>query len=315
MSKLRLLLCLPVLISAGRVALADMQILSAPASQTDRFSGSGSFAFSQYDFSGVGNFTNGTGVTGTSPGSDGTYDAAGIGTGPWGTLISPTYFLTAAHDAPAVGTNLNFYGNGTSATIVVSDQIIKETQLTFVDGNGAVQKSDLVLGQLAQPATGVTYYSIAADDQAALTRSEIVTVGRPYRVGTSTIAGLLKVTVPGANQGDSIYYTYPSNPSNPFNNYLINGDSGGPAFVHGPGNQLQLVGINWWNGTVPVGTGNSMPASGDSYVPEYAAEIQQLMSVPEPSSLVLTAVGALGLAAACRLRLRRARAASTRDAT
>src|SRR5450755_3209857 len=98
MSLIRISVCLTIILGLGNVALADMQILSATPSQTDRFSGSGNFAFSQFDFSGVGNTSNGTGTTGTTPGTDGTFDAAGIGTGQWGTLIAPGYFLTAAHD-------------------------------------------------------------------------------------------------------------------------------------------------------------------------------------------------------------------------
>src|ERR1700733_1358200 len=113
MSLFRLSACLPILLllGLGSVVRADMQILSATPAQTDLFSGSGSFAFSQFDFSGVGNTSNGTGVSGTTPGSDGTFDAAGIGTGQWGTLIAPGYFLTAAHDRPQIGSSLNFYAN------------------------------------------------------------------------------------------------------------------------------------------------------------------------------------------------------------
>jgi hypothetical protein len=309
MSLIRILVCLTIILGLGNVALADMQILSATPSQTDRFSGSGSFAFSQFDFSGVGNTSNGTGVTGTTPGTDGTFDAAGIGTGQWGTLIAPGYFLTAAHDAPAVGSSLNFYANpsasnGFSAQIIVTDQVVSETQLTFVNTSGQTVASDLMLGKLATPATGVTFYSIAQDNQSALTNQEIITVGRPYRVGTNSITGFLQdVVVPSGNQGDSLFYTFSNTSTNPFENFLIGGDSGGPGFVIGPNGQLQIVGINWWNGTVNLGAGD-VPASGDTYVPEYLAEINQLMGVPEPSSLILSAVGGLGLVAFLRRRRR-----------
>jgi hypothetical protein len=305
MSLFRFTACVSIFLGLGSVALGDMQILSAPPSQTDRFSGSGNFAFSQYDFSGVGNTSSGTGVSGTS----GNFDAAGIGTGQWGTLISPTYFLTANHDAPPVGSSLNFYANpsaanGYSAQIIVTDQVVSETQLTFVNGSGQTVASDLELGRLAAPATGVTYYSIAADNQAALTGAQIITVGRPYRVGTNTIGGVLSdVTVPGASQGDSLFYTYSTSSTNPFENYLISGDSGGPGFVVGPNGQLQIVGINWWNGTVNFGSGD-VQASGDTYVPEYAAEINAIIGVPEPSSLILSAVGGLGLITFLRRRRR-----------
>jgi hypothetical protein len=308
MSLIRISVCLTIILGLGNVALADMQILSATPSQTDRFSGSGNFAFSQFDFSGVGNTSNGTGVTGTTAGTDGTFDAAGIGTGQWGTLIAPGYFLTAAHDAPAVGSSLNFYANpsasnGFSAQIIVTDQVVSETQLTFVNGSGQTVNSDLMLGKLAAPATGVTFYSIAPDDQSALTNQEIITVGRPYRVGTNTIAGVMNVTVPGASQGDSVFYTFSNTSTNPFENFLIAGDSGGPGFVIGPNGQLEIVGINWWNGSVNFGAGD-VAASGDTYVPEYLAEINQLMGVPEPSSLILSAVGGLGLVAFLRRRRR-----------
>jgi hypothetical protein len=307
MSLFRFTACVSIFLGLGSVALGDMQILSAPPSQTDRFSGSGNFAFSQYDFSGVGNTSSGTGVTGTTAGTDGTFDAAQIGTGQWATLISPLYFLTANHDAPAVGSSLHFYANpsaanGYSAQVIVTDQVVSETQLTFVNGSGQTVASDLSLGRLAAPATGVTYYSIAADDQGALTGAQIVTVGRPYRVGTNTIGGVLSdISVPGASQGDSLFYTYSNSSSNPFENYLIAGDSGGPGFVVGPNGQLQIVGINWWNGTVNFGNGD-LQASGDTYVPEYAAEINAIIGVPEPSSLILSAVGGLGLITFLRRR-------------
>jgi hypothetical protein len=304
MSLIRNSVCLTIILGLGNGALADMQILSAPPSQTDLFSGSGNFAFSQFDFSGVGNTSNGTGTTGTS----GNFDAAGIGTGQWGTLIAPGYFLAAAHDAPAVGSSLNFYANpsasnGNSAQIIVTDQVVSETQLTFVNGSGQTVASDLMLGKLAAPATGVTFYSIAPDNQSALFGQEIVTVGRPYRVGTNTIAGVMNVTVPGASQGASVFYTFSNTSTNSFENFLIGGDSGGPGFVIGPNGQLEIVGINWWNGTVSTLNGD-IPASGDTYVPQYIDEINQLMGVPEPSSLILSAVGGLGLVAFLRRRRR-----------
>jgi hypothetical protein len=305
MSLIRILVCLTIILGLGNVALADMQILSAPPAQTDLFSGSGSFAFSQFDFSGVGNTSNGTGTTGTS----GNFDAAGIGTGQWGTLIAPGYFLTAAHDAPAVGTSLNFYANpsasnGNSAQIIVTDQVVSETQLTFVNGSGQTVASDLMLGKLAAPATGVTFYSIAPDNQAALTGQEIITVGRPYRVGTNTIAGFMNVEVTGASQGISVSYNFSSTSTNPFENFLIGGDSGGPGFVVGPNGQLEIVGINWWNRFESPPNGNVPMDSGDTYVPAYIDEINQLMGVPEPSSLILSAVGGLGLVAFLRRRRR-----------
>jgi hypothetical protein len=177
MSLIRISVCLTIILGLGNVALADMQILSATPSQTDRFSGSGNFAFSQFDFSGVGNTSNGTGTTGTTPGTDGTFDAAGIGTGQWGTLIAPGYFLTAAHDRPAVGSNLNFYANpsasnGFSAQVIVTDQVVSETQLTFVNTSGQTVASDLMLGKLATPATGVTFYSIDHHRRPAVPRRD-----------------------------------------------------------------------------------------------------------------------------------------------
>jgi hypothetical protein len=307
MSLFRLSACLTILLGLGSVARGDMQILSATPSQTDLFSGSGTFAFSQFNFSGVGNTSGGTGVSGTTPGSDGTNDAAGIGTGQWGTLIAPGYFLTAAHDAPGVGSSLNFYAtpsasNGFSAQVIVTDQVVSETQLTFVNSSGQTVASDLMLGKLATPTTGVTFYSIAPDNQSALFGQEIITVGRPYRVGSNTIAGFGQdITVPNASQGDTVAYAFSTTSTNPFENYLIAGDSGGPGFVVGPNGQLELVGINWWNGTANFGNGEVM-ASGDTYVPEYLAEINQLMGVPEPSSLILSAVGGLGLVAFLRRR-------------
>jgi hypothetical protein len=308
--RIRFMACAAMCLMA-RGASADMLIAGGSAffNQSDRFYGGTNpppdFAFSQFNFSAVGN----------AHGTDGSSF--------WGTLISPNFILTANHSGGQPPT-------GTTFTFSTTDSRTGPT-VSFTAGPGMeVGNTDLFLMELTKSTagSGLVPYAIAADDESSLVGAKTYGVGRPWRIGTNNIDGFatagVDFTSPSPPEGGRTFlYDYNnSNPTgNPFENELQSGDSGGPTFVAN-GNQLLLVGIHWFNFNPGDASYTPFGGSGDSFVPANIAMIEATMklidptttdtltvipfSVPEPSALALTAVGLLGLFAR-RLRSLRAR--------
>ena len=92
---------------------------------------------------------------------------------------------------------------------------------------------------------------------------------------------------------------------------LNGGDSGGPSFVV-VGGQLALVGIHWFKYSGDTDPNSEPTGSGDTYVSRYITEIDALMkpsgeqltvvAVPEPSAILLLAIGLPGVGLILRRR-------------
>lgn len=242
--------------------------LPADPSRTDEYAG-GNFWGNGLNLTGVGN-TAGT-----------------AGTGQWGTLISPSFFVTASHYPPS-GSLTFTNAAGVSYTFAIASETSR------------IAGTDLMLGMLATPvpaSDGITPYSIAPPLTAANLGQPIFSMGVPYRFGENVISGLSSDV-----QGATVQYTFTGLATAlPYESYLVAGDSGGPSFVSDTHGNLALVGTHWFD-SGPVAPG---AVSGDTDVTQLFAQIDAAMAatgsseratlfapgVPEPSSLALAGVG------------------------
>jgi hypothetical protein len=257
-------LALAILVSfTCRPAAADMLINPSNPAVDQRFfpSPTNLFWAASYNLTGVGN-TNGT-----------------AGNGQWVTAISANYGLTASHYA-AAGNATFVDSNGTSVTTAIDGSV------THLGG------SDLELVRFATPLPStVATYAIAANNQASLMGTSIMSIGVPWAVGRNTIAGFQTESI-GSSTGTVLTYNWDPT-AGVASDLLQSGDSGGPTFTYGPGGSMFLVGMHWYIG----GTLTGQQDSGDTFVSAYMSQIAaaELLlpptGVPEPSSLALLGIG------------------------
>jgi hypothetical protein len=291
-----------VTLVCGHVALADMYLQGvggdhSMAATNDRFYTGADKAFigTGLDFSGVG------------------------GNSPWATMISPQYFITAYHYPSNGFSSLTFYeGNTTSSgahTYAVDSSFHFATSY-----NGS--PSDVYLGRLAAPipaADHIAYYPVLTlpsySDYAGLT---IYTYGVPNCVGKNVITSVGPYAEAGENE-IGMFYNYDVPGVGASESYLMGGDSGGPSFAVVNG-KLALLGehfSNWGTSGLPGAPGNVWPTAGDGswwsvdgFLPAYIDQLdanmggQSITTIPEPATLSLLLLGAIGL-----VRTRRARRA------
>ena len=300
MTRLTRIGCLVIVAILGCVSAARADILIAQYSPqaNDRFYAGSDKAFigdvpqvsQALDFSGVGKTSNSR----------------------WMAMVSPSYFLSAAHYAPTFGSTVTFYEDNTtdhSHTYTVASWSYQ----TNIPGLGS---SDLYLGKLTAPISAndhIAQYAIPmlGGDSAYIDQS-IYVYGLPNRVGTNTIADIFTLNV-GSNYTRLMEFDY--DPSVQYNAFVEPGDSGGPSFLLWNG-QLALVGTHY----VDAKSGTTPLWSGDSFVPYYADQLnahmtgEHLTLTPEPPALVLLLSGAvIGLLFVWRGRRRAARSTNPRD--
>jgi hypothetical protein len=264
---------------------ADIIIDGYTANTNDRFTNNAAFIGAGLNFSGVGQ----------------------DGSGRWATAISRNVVISAAHFPPS-GT-VNFYATNDSSSLVTRS-IVASTQIFG---------TDLYLGVLdSNLPSSITHYSFATQPimgtAGFLTNASVYQSLNTYMFGRSPVAhpawqdqavGRNRITGYLENSGfngntdaDSLLMFYEANSSPDYvqyESYLQVGDSGAPLFVDIGGGNLVLLGTNAFINT--GGLGGSPPFfSGINYTGNQATAITNIInSVPEPSSLLLVALGQLGL--------------------
>jgi len=279
---------LACLLSAANLPAA-MTIQGYDPDKHDRFNNDPSFIGNPYDWSGVGR-----GITGR-----------------WGTMISDTYFLSAAHFAPS-GTLRFYHTNDLGGTF--EDRAILS--------GAPIAGSDLWLGKLSTAVSplvakypifelptdadydnrgiftfGLTGSSPGTVNTVRLGRNQI----DPGTIGSYTVSG---------TTGDAFLFDY-DNPGGvgADESKIQPGDSGGPSFALAYGLYPAIVGVHWFNYTDPP----NPSGSGDTFVPHYIAALdsamdEPLMTIPEPSSLALIVIGGAALGVFSRRAGRRSAA-------
>jgi hypothetical protein len=193
------------------------------------------------------------------------------------TMVSPSYFLSAAHLAPDAGDVVTFHeGNDGS------------TQHAYTVANGGRRISvngsptDLWLGKLTTPLAPdhhITYYPILLRGSASsYLDMELFNYGKVARVGRNVVDGMQEMTTGGAT-GMTMVFDYDDNDVIDVGGdetFLQAGDSGGPSFAIWNG-ELVLLGIHWLNGKPDEGAW----FSGDTFVPHYIDAINDSMSGEE----------------------------------
>jgi hypothetical protein len=202
------------------------------------------FLFSQYEWGGVGR----------------TYSSR------WVTMISPSYFISSTHFFPHTQESVDFKVDGITYQYMIDEL---RFPLYTEDASGNLKPSDLMIGRLTEE-TNLPYYQIAGDFSL---QNDLIGVGVPLKAGTNRVEKIYGYAR-GSSDGENFYtmvasYKYDDIP-NEF--YFLSRDSGAPTFLPTKG-ALELVGIHYWSGGLPVRFGAQC---GDSYVPYYKDQIFNL---------------------------------------
>jgi hypothetical protein len=284
---LSLLVCSVILLADPSLAWSALTIQNYNPSQHDRFANNANFIGSGFDWGGVGRTS-----------------------GSWGTLISPTFVLTATH---AAGSGpIRFYTSNDPNGGFVQRNIVQNIVLTQV---GSDRPSDLTLSRLDSAVTGVDFFPILdLPNSAHYINQELFVFGRsntadPFtsvRLGRNNIDQVLPLfSHPNLNGGNSKNDVFIYDFDNPGGvgadeARVEGGDSGASSFVIANGAPA-LVGIHWFQYDARDFSGGKL-GSGDSLVSSFVDEInaaiaatgslervQSITAIPEPSTLILVA--------------------------
>lgn len=236
------------------------------------------------------------------------YEWSGVArAGQWATMISSTYFVSAAHSFPGTGTPLIFHVDNNPAGATITRTVLSTT---------IVAGTDIMIGRLdATPGPTIALYSVASNTTSGALFSsspysdrEAFMVGvnntgsgtTQFRVGRNVLDGFYDLVTVGSTTSDGI--TFDDDRGTPESlgddeTYLQGGDSGAPMFVT-MGGDLVLVGTNWF-----ISSGESPNFSGTTFLPNHIDEINAiltiggesltLVAIPEPSALpILSLIGA-----------------------
>ncbi len=215
------------------------------------------------------------------------YDLSGIAVDAGAVMISPHYFVTAAHTGNLGSLKfVNTAGQTVTKTVATSSVLL----------TGAVS-SDLRIGKLADdqgltPADDVAYYPLIVQPEAWYVGRELFVYGQNNQAGLSTISFIDDGDFGGgASLTRLVGFFYDSANPYPDQTRLVGGDSGKP---------LGMI----WNGQyTPLGAhfgvataSSTVTVSASSFLPYYLDQINAFMvpsneqvtilSVPEPAIAV-----------------------------
>ena len=189
------------------------------------------------------------------------YDWSGVGQasdGTWATMISPTYFISAEHWHPSGGDTVTFYGDNTT-----------NDPHSYTVDSWSASIGDFFLGRLTAPIPAsdhIAYYPILnlpTDSQ--YVGREIFVEGKPWQVGRNIISGVSRR--PHRPTMSFTYNTYGNGDSlGDDEAYLVGGDSGGPSFTVSAGGALTVIGTHSGNSGSPPPSNGSV--STDTFVPD-----------------------------------------------
>jgi hypothetical protein len=282
--KRNLVISLLALVAMQSYCLADMMVQTSQPNRQDRFYVGADKAFlgASFDFSGVGQTGGGT----------------------WATMISPTYFVTAAHYHPGSGDVLTFHTDNNPSGPTYQGTVDSWSFQTNYNGT----PSDLWLGRLTTPipaSANITYYPVLSlPSQSDYIGQLIYVNGKPNRLGRNNIDTIRVASEPEAGTTHnkstvSMEYNYDTvNGLGADECFLIGGDSGGPSFID-VGGKLTVVGTHYYDYGTPDVMDWGM-ISGDSFIPYYISELDAAMVgdqvtvvTPEPATLALLTLGGL----------------------
>jgi hypothetical protein len=276
------------------VGHAATLIQNFSATSNDRFANDPAFIGSGWDWSGVGRSNNST----------------------WGTMITSSVFLSAAHSHPGVGNQMTFFpGNDPGALpvtrTVVSGQKIgtSDLWLGFLDATlpANITAYEFVRGTITEANFGLSgLYDLPAF-LSGLTPTVVdygAVSATKQTVGTNRLEGFTEDLMVGGSTGDVLLtvqnlagdevfgFTHTSYEAHP-----QGGDSGSPLMVPS-GGRLVLAGITWAIGTGDIDPSPTLDADRPfgaftytgSYTNEIVTLVPELSTVPEPASALATAV-------------------------
>jgi hypothetical protein len=252
-------------------------------------------------------------------------DFSGVSTnGPWATMISPQYFITAYHwpatSSPS-GTLAFCEGNSMAGGTHTYHIDTSFGFSTTYEG----QPSDVYVGRLTAPIPAsdhIAYYPVLSlPNLSDYVGRPIYNYGNWNQVGRNVISSVAPYSE-GIEKNMGMFFNYDAPGVGPDETYLINGDSGAPSFAVVDG-RLALLGEHFstygTSGLVPYDLGPPKASDGswwsvDGFLPAYIAQIdgvlppdQQLATVvPEPGTALLLIVAMAILSAAAWQRRQRA---------
>jgi hypothetical protein len=245
----------------------------------------------------------------------GAADWSGVGQsgGTWGTMVSPSFYLTANH-----------YHAGGGFLSLYDDMGVRHDYA--IAGGQRVLDSDLWLGRLAAPipqADHIASYSVSADLSSGFIGEEVWAFGQDappgigaQRIGRNVVDGVgteVDLFGSGGTSEQLMVFNYQSAAQSAVGGdemRFVDGDSGGPTFAMASGDTPVLVGINYFiydagDRRDPSQLGYA--GSGVTRVSAYIAAIgaamaaqgssERLTVVPEPSMVVLLTAAGVCLAA------------------
>jgi hypothetical protein len=237
-------------------------------------------------------------------------DFSGVSiSGPWATMISPQYFITAYHWPATDQTQLSFCeGNSYASGIHTYD--VDSTFHVSMTYNG--EPVDVYLGRLTTPipeSDHISYYPILTlpntSDYVGMT---IYNYGNPNTVGRNVISKI-EPYAEGGEDGLGMFFNYDDPGLGSDETYLIGGDSGLPSFAVVDG-KLALLGEHFstygTSGLIPFDGGSPKASDGswwsvDGFIPAYIDQLnavlpldQQVTTVaPEPGTLAMLGIFAV----------------------